>query len=273
MRRSLRWAGVVAALAVGAWSGVAAAQTATTLELERADARLTIVNRGRADEGARSVLNLPGCLEDEAMLSSLFYAPEAEVTTRILQEGSEDPTVVLAPLVLVTRPPGEAGRDQETLEALDAAATFGRPPCLDELEPAQPPRVRLEQGRTTVVGERFFLDREADVATMDGPVALTRRGEGESPEMDADADAMRFDLDTDRATLTGGVEVRAEDRVSSADELELDESAGVAVLRGEPARSRRGEDEVEGAVLIYDLETNDVVVEGGVSGTFRLDGR
>lgn len=240
------------------------------MTLQRSDATLTIVNEGRAADGARSVLNLAGCVPDEPLVTSLFYAPEAGVTTRIQSSESDSVSLVRAPLVIVTRPE-EGGDEQETLEARDATTEFGRPPCLENTEAADPPEVSLEQGRTTVTGARFFLDREDDVASMDGPVTLNRAGEDDAPPLEADADGMDFDLDTDRTTLTGNVEVRSEDRVSRSDTLELDEPAGVAVLRGDPATSTQDGDEVQGSTLIYDLETNDVVVEGGVSGSFQLE--
>ncbi len=268
-------------------------QSATRLVLERSDATIEIVNAGRADQGARSILDLAGCVEGETSSTNLFYSPVEGVTTRIDdrgQEGTEgEATTVEAPLVIVLRPErGSSGdvasdamtsdqiasapRDDETLEALDATATFGRPPCLDELEPADPPTVLLRQGRTSVVGARFFLDRGSDVATMDGPVSLTREPQGDGPPVEAEAESLRFDLESGGSTLTGDVRVTAGDRISEADEVELDEDAGIAILRGDPAVSRVGQDEVRGLILIYDLETNDVVVEGGVSASFEIGG-
>lgn len=265
-----------------AGSGVAQTPSATRLLLERSDATIEIVNAGRADEGARSILSLAGCLDDASLESNLFYAPGGGVSARIEQQDGE-PADVAAPLIVVVRPGAaedEAGGeadggeadDDETLEALDVTATFGRPPCLASTEPADPARVTLEQGRTTATGARFFLDRQTDVATMDGPVTLRRTPQGEGDPVDADATALEYNLSTGRASLTGDVEVRSGGRESSADRLELDEEAGVATLYGSPAVSREGEDVVRGERLIYDLETNDVVVEGGVEATFELEG-
>lgn len=258
-------------------TATALAQTATRLLLERSDATILIVNAGRADEGARSILALGGCLDDSTLESNLFYAPGGGVTARIEQDEGE-PAVVEAPLVVVVRPErsGDADDDQdgddETIEALDATATFGRPPCLETVEAADPPRVTLVQGRTTALGARFFLDRGSDVATMDGPVTLRREPQGDGDPVEADAAALAYDLEAGRSTLTGGVVVRSGGRVSEADRLELDEEAGVAILDGAPAVSRDGADEVRGARLIYDLETNDVVVEGNVEATFEIEG-
>lgn len=261
----------IVTLASASTTGWAQAPSSTRLLLERSDATIEIVNAGRSDQGARSILSLSGCLDDADLQSNLFYAPGGGVSARIEQDDGE-PALVEAPLIVVVRPPAsnEAVSD-ETLEALDVRAQFGRPPCLAEIEPTDPPRVSLLQGRTTVVGTRFFLDRETDVATMDGPVTLRREPEGGGETVDADAEALEYDLSSGRATLTGGVEVRAGERRSSADRLELDEEAGIATLYGAPAVSREGSDEVTGDRLIYDLETNDVVAEGGVEATFEFD--
>jgi lipopolysaccharide export system protein LptA len=268
-------------------AGAARAQTATRLLLERAASTIEIVNAGRADQGARSILDLAGCVPGEEVRSNLFYAPEGGVTARIVGEDEADePTVVEAPLVIVRRPEAAEGdaeaaegagdahgaaRDDETLEALDATATFGRPPCLEEVTPPAEPRVALRQGRSTATGTRFFLDRGSDEADLEGPVTLVRTPEGDGATVEARADALRFDLDAGRSTLTGDVRVAAGERRSEAAALELDEEAGVALLTGDPAVSRLGEDEVRGSRLIYDLETNDVVVEGAVEATFELE--
>lgn len=263
------------------------AQSANTVTLQRSDAAIRLVNEGRADQGARTLLNIRDCVPGQEVRSSVFYAPEGGVTARITQNDDGDETVVYAPLMTVLEPdagadagdaPGaeaetnaDADADQSTLEALDATASFpGRPPCPEEVEPVAEPAVRLVQGRTSVVGGRFFLDRGTDVATMDGPVSLTREAD-DAETVEAEAEGLRFDLETDRSTLSGAVTVRSGDRVSEAEELELDEAAGLAILTGSPAVSRAGSDVVSGERLLYDLETNDVTVEGAVSATLERD--
>ena len=281
-------AAAVAALLLGA----AHAQTSTRLLLERATSTIEIVNEGRSDQGARSILDLAGCVPGEDVRSNFFYAPEGGVTARIVGEDeSGEPTVVEAPLVIVRRPEtpddgeGPSGEgpssegdadvetpaDEESLEALDAEVRFGRPPCLEQVTTPAEPRVTLRQGRSTATGSRFFLDRGTDAADLEGPVTLVRTPEGDGPTVEAQASSLRFDLDAGRSTLTGDVRVTAGDRTSEANALELDEEAGVAILTGDPAVSRLGEDEVRGSRLLYDLETNDVVVEGAVEATFEVE--
>jgi lipopolysaccharide export system protein LptA len=94
---------------------------------------------------------------------------------------------------------------------------------------------------------------------------------GDSEGLAATAAALEYDLDTERSTLTGGVRVVAGDRVSEAETLELDEEAGLATLTGNPARSQKGEDRIEGDTLLYYLDSNDVVVIGAVKGTLEVE--
>src|SRR5690606_2416056 len=131
--------------------------------------------------------------------------------------------------------------------------------------------VVIEQGRTVVVGRGLLYENASGVATMSGPVALERAPEGEGDVVTATADGLAFDLETDRSTLEGNVRVTAGERVSDADTLELDEAAGPATLRGNPASSTEGENVLEGNTLLYSLDSNDVIVQGGVRGTLEID--
>ena len=263
--------GAIAAVATVA--AFALAQGLPTVTIERSDRTIVVEQRTTGAEGARTVLANRNC--EEGVLTNLFFGPvPGYVVTRF------DATELTSQLAIVrvpqraageADPPDEVASDEETVELLGGAATFDRPGCLEAVDPAGARPVELLQGRTTVRGARFFLDRGSDVATMDGPIALTRRAEGDGPALEAASDSLEFDVSDERATLTGSVTITSGDRVSTADRLELDEEAGVALLAGNPAISRRGSDEVRGDVLRYDLETDDVVVVGNVSATFEVD--
>lgn len=251
---------------------LALAQGFPRLTVERESGTITIENRSPSAEGARTFLQLAGCEEGVAL--SIFYGPAGEGVVTQLDEA----TVVRSDVVLSRRPQdgadaGAAEGERDTVEWLDGEIAFqqeGRP-CVAEHLPGESPRVELTQGRTRVEGARLFLDQETDVAVMDGPVALERAPEGDAAPLVASAASLRYDLDTERSSLSGGVRVEQGARVSEAEELELDEEAGVAVLRGSPARSTEDGDVVEGRVLRYYLDSNDVVVEGGVKGTLELE--
>jgi lipopolysaccharide export system protein LptA len=264
-----RGSGATLAVALAAALGVcqAVAQSATVLSVERESATLVITNRGLASEGARNLLNRDRC--EEGVMMSLFYGPPDRVEMVI-----DDETTLRSSLVILREPEGDEGEatDQQTIEMLDGEAEFtGRPACLESFTRAEQPVVTLEQGRTGITATRFFLDRETDLAELDGPIALDRTPEGDSEALQATSEALTFDLETERSTLTGNVRVESGDRVSEAETLELDEEAGLATLTGNPARSRQGEDEIEGDTLLYYLDSNDVIVIGGVKGTLEVD--
>ena len=107
---------------------------------------------------------------------------------------------------------------------------------------------------------------------MTGPVALERTAEGASPALSVTAtDGLTINADENVSTFRGGVQTTSEGRSSSADTLEYNEEAGIAILRGSPARSQEGDDVVEGSVIEYDINSNDVVVKEKVRGTFEYD--
>lgn len=265
---AVRWlparrAALVVGTAALAW---AAAQAVTTFTVKRDDAELVISNRALASEGARTIGNNANC-EPGQRMTIVYGPPPGHVETRV-----ED-AVLTSPLALVRTPlDAEEGSGQETLELLGAAVTFNRPGCIEESTPIEEPSVTLVQGRTRVVGSRFFLDREENVGTMDGPIALTREpaAEGEEP-LTATASSMTFAVDEQRATLQGDVRVTSDERTTTGESLTLDEEAGTAVLTGSPARSVRGADVLEGARLLYYLDSDDVVVIGNVAGELEVE--
>lgn len=289
-----------AIVAIGAAvAAFALAQGLPTVTVERSDRSIVVEQRTTGAEGARTVLANRNC--EEGVLTNLFFGPvpgyvvtrfdATELTSQLAivrvprpaTDGGDavaapDEAAAVSPEETADVAPDTAADDvanepaaDETIELLGGTATFDRPGCLEAVDPRGARAVELLQGRTTVRGARFFLDRGTDVATMDGPVALTRRAEGGGPALEATADALEFDVSDERATLTGAVTITSGDRVSTAGRLELDEVAGVAILTGSPAVSRRGPDEVRGDVLRYDLETDDVVVVGNVSASFEVD--
>lgn len=228
-------------------------------------------NLGRSADGARSFFQNPNCEED--WLLDIFYAPSPGLVETTVDDG----TVMTSTLAIIRRPRAADGADEaqtsdgETIELLGAEVEFDRPRCPERVTPLETPPVTLTQGRTTVTGTRFLLEPDSDIGVMDGPVALERTAEGNSPALTGEAEQLEFDLESDRTTLIGGVRMVSEGRISEADRLELDEAAGVAVLTGDPARSTEGEDVLEGERLIYYLDTNDVVVEGNVRGVVQLE--
>lgn len=256
---------LAALLAVALLAREVHAQSATTFSLQRDDTELVIANMALASGGARSIGNNRNCEEGQRL--TIVYGPApGHVETRV-----EDAVITSSLAVMRAPVEAEAGSSEESLELLDAAVTFNRPGCIEETEPAATPRVTLVQGRTEVVGTRFFLDRNADEGLMDGPILLERAADEGGEALTASAESMSFAVGEQRATLMGKVEVLSEERVTSGDSLELDEEAGTAILTGNPARSVKGSDVLEGTRLLYYLDSDDVVVLGNVMGDLEID--
>jgi len=266
-------------IAAGVW--LALAQGLPTVTVTRGERTIVVSQRTAGADGARTVLANRNC--EEGVLTNIFFGPVAGYV-----ETAFDETVLVSQVAIVRVPRERAaagddavasaeaappGDDDETVELFGGRVTFDRPGCIAELDTAEALPVELRQGRTTVLGDRFFLDSGTDIATMDGPVSLTRAAAAgdDRPPLEATADTLTFDVEREQATLIGSVLVTSGERVSEADRLELDEAAGTAVLTGSPAVSRRGADEVRGNTLRYDLETDEVVAIGAISATFEVD--
>ena len=258
-------AGALAAAAVAALpsppTAHAQAGTATTVTVERGERTITVVQRAVAADGARSILNNPNC--EDGVRTNLFYGPSPGFV-----ETTIDTTRLTSSIAIVRVPDGD---EDETIELLPGRASFDRPGCLEAVDEAEGGTVVLEQGRTTVTGARFWLEQDTDLARMDGPVTLSRSSDDGAVTLEASASTLLLDVGTEVATLEGEVVVTSDDRVSRAERLELDEEAGIALLTGDPAVSTRGDDEVRGQTLRYDLETDDVVAIGGVGARFEID--
>ncbi len=279
---ALRWGAalILAALLTG---GRASAQTESQATLERRDATLVLTLKAPAAAGGRFIINNRNC--EEQVRTTMLYGPDpGYVLTQVDENTSlvSNVAIIRSPLAATSdtagapasvadgATPTPSGEDQ-TLELYDGTVTFDRPGCIATSERADQPGVRMDQGRTTVLGTRFFLDRGADTGTMDGPIQLTRAAEGDAAGIEASADAMVLGLQDKHATFNGNVRVTSNERVTTAETLELDEGAGTAVLTGNPARSTRGSDVLEGSRLLYYLDSDDVVVLGGVHGDLQVD--
>lgn len=237
-------------------------------ELRRDDRPITVQQTATDAQGGFSITRGgPECRKNENL--SFFYAPSPRrIETRV------NNTQIQSNVVLRTQPK-EGGADAQDEAVLDF---FGGSLGLNEetfcprnVERDEAQKVIIVEGRTTIRGGPLLYQNATGQGTMTGPVALNRREEDDSPALQADARRMDFNVDNDITTLRGDVTVESDGRTSRAEVLELDEEAGFAVLRGNPATSRDEEGEVSGQVIEYDLDNNDVVVTSGVQGSFSID--
>jgi lipopolysaccharide export system protein LptA len=268
-----RWLGLALVLV---WSPAAAQAEAPAapaptssgqprVTVTRGERTVEVIQGTAGSDGARTVLANRNC--EPGVLTNIFYGPVAGfVQTRI------DETHLQSQIAIVRIPQGTEEDAGETVELIGGALRFDRPGCIETLDRNLALTVQLRQGRTNISGSRFFLDRGTDIAEMTGPIELERPQDGNEGEpLRASAESMTYDLEREVSTLIGTVVVKSGERVSQADRLELDEEAGVAILLGSPATSRRGSDEIRGNTLRYDLETDEVVAIGRISASFEVD--
>jgi lipopolysaccharide export system protein LptA len=236
-----------------------------SFRLTRNDRIIDVQQYAPQAEGGQFRTNVPDC-EPGLRLSTVFAPAPWAVVTRIAE------TSIVSQIVLARRPPREEGGEaRETLEMFGGTLELTDNFCPENVQRSAASDVFIVQGRTTVSGTGLHYDNATGLAHLSGPVELERAAEGESAAIAASSDQLVFNVDTDRSTLEGDVEVISEKRVSHADSLELNEEEGLAVLQGSPARSAEGANVLEGSTLLYYLDTDDVVVVGAVSGTLELD--
>ena len=243
-----------------------ASEPLSRLTLTRNDRTIEVRQFAPSSEGGEFRLFAKGC-EEEVRLSTI-YGPVPYLIETLVND-----TRILSNIVLDRRPlEDEGGQEAATLELFGGRLQVSQETlCPEEVERSPEPDVTIFEGRTVVSGTTFNYDNATGLGNLSGPVTLERSAEGNSPALSATSGSMLFNVDEDITTLKDNVRVESETRVSEAETLEYDDATGLAVLRGSPARSREGEDVVEGSVIEYDLDLNDVVVRGEVRATFRYD--
>ncbi len=239
-----------------------------SFELKRDDRPITVQQTATDAEGGISVTRGGSeCRKNENL--SFYYAPNPKrIDTKV------DNTRIRSSIVLRTQPK-EGGADAQDKAVLSFfGGSLGRNEetlCPQNLKREKSEKVTILKGRTTTEGTSLLYENSRGVGEMVGPVSLSRRASGDSPALTASSSRLSFNVDDDTQMLKGKVKVESDGRTSGAETLELDEEAGFAVLRGNPAWSRNADGRVEGEVIEYDLDSNDVVVTSGVQGTFTLD--
>ena len=242
------------------------AQTNTQIEIKRDDTDLIITNFGSSAEGAKSILSNKNCKED--IVTSIFYASGSYVET------ISDKTTLKSEVAIIEKQDKkdeDSDAYEETLELFGGKIEFNRPKCPENIERSTEPDVSLHQGKTTVNGVNFFLDKANNIGLMKGLIALKRKADNPINDLNASADILEVNLDNDAITLTGNVKIDSDGRVSTADRLEYDDENAIAILYGKPAVSKKDSDILKSDVIIYYLDSNDVVAKGHISGEFSFD--
>ncbi len=210
-------------------------------------------------------------LDSEEEESNLELEPEPKIDVEADQEldsATESSSEPKADLEVKQ----EARSEEEVLEMLGGTLDFtDRTRCPENIQESTSADVTVEEGRSTITGTKFLYDNATGVGNMIGPVSLERRAEGDSPALSGNSDNMEFNVDEDLTILQGNVTVESDGRVSEADKVEFDEQASLAILFGDPAKSTKDNDVVQGEVITYYLDSNDVVVDKGIQATFELE--
>lgn len=233
-----------------------------SFRLTRPDRVITVQQFAPQAEGGQFRTNVPNC-EAGVRVSTVFAPRPFAVVTQVAE------TSIVSAVVLAQRPEGEGAA--ETLTMFAGSVSVDDSFCPVDISRSGEPEVFILQGHTRISGTELEYDNGSGIADLTGPVRLLREPGEDAPSITASAEALSFDTATDLSTLTGNVIIRSDSRTSYADSLILDEEAGVATLVGDPARSVDGSNEIRGQRLLYFLDSDDVIVEGGVSGTIELE--
>ncbi|MGL4611631.1 MAG: LptA/OstA family protein [Trueperaceae bacterium] len=258
-----------------------------TLTIKRKEREIIVAQKAPNNRGGRVKLNADKCDDkNPELIVTTFYGPapyfvetrvnEAVITSNIASSRQPENKEDAEGNVI------ERGNDEAILELYGGTVEFieergnERRNCPINVKRTETADVTLKEGRTTINGVNFTYDNSKGLANMKGPITLDRVAEGESPALNATADNLENNVDDDKTFLTGNVKVTSEDRVSEATSLEYDEENGLAILRGDaekdiPAKSTKDGDVLQGDIIIYYLDSNDVVVEGGLQGEIEVD--
>jgi lipopolysaccharide export system protein LptA len=250
-----------------------------SMSIKRKERTIIVSLYAPSEEGGEFRLNVPEC-EKELRLSTI-YAPEPYIVETQVNEA-----LITSQIALSRRPPNkenaegeiiERGSDKEKLELVGGTLKVNQETlCPEAIKRTETADVTLKEGRTTILGANFLYDNNKGIGNMKGPITLDRIAEGDSPTLNATSDTLEINVDDDKTFLEGNVKVTSEDRVSEAATLEYNEDDSIAILRGDPeknilAKSTKGSDTLQGDVIIYYLDTNDVVVQGNLQGDIEVD--
>ncbi|MDZ7703491.1 MAG: LptA/OstA family protein [Trueperaceae bacterium] len=232
------------------------------LRINRNDRVIRVVQNAPSAEGGEFRLNAR-C--EEGIRYGTVYAPAPYEVETFVNDAR-----ITSQIVIEKRPGGS--EDESRLELFGGTLTIDDATlCPTDIAESETADVTIFEGRTTTTGSRFNYNNAQGLGTLIGPITLERTAEGESPALSATSQSLDIDVDQDVTVLQGGVQLTSGDRVSAAETVEFDEQAGMAVLRGDPAESRDGDNVVRGQIIEYDLDSNDVVVREGISASFELD--
>jgi lipopolysaccharide export system protein LptA len=226
-----------------------------TVTLERNDKTIVAKKFGPDEEGLLVICTPKD--DDKKQLTRTFFVDKQPYFVHVYV----DKNVIRAPVVVATK---EDGGDGE-LEAYNGTATLvDGDECVVNVKPdPKPGTVFVTQGKTKLTGSKLAYTQETGIAVVDGPIVF-ERPQSSGSVLKGTSQKITVDVDNEKTFLEGNVKLESKCRTSVADRVEYDDKANLAVLFGKPAVSKRsdGTDEIRAERLEYNLDTNDVVLEG-----------
>ena len=138
-----------------------------------------------------------------------------------------------------------------------------------------PDSVNVTQGKTRLKGSKLVYDDSDGIARIDGPITFARdsaSNNGAANPLTGNSASIEVNVDDQTTTLVGGVTLKNGARTSSAERVEYDDAANVAILRGtaeRPAKTVTADQTLTASVIRYNLDTGSVVAIGPVGGEFQ----
>ncbi len=179
-----------------------------------------------------------------------------------------DKNVIRAPLIMATK---ESRGDGQLTAVNGTGRVINAENCEIDLKPdPKPNTVFVEQGKTKLSGSSLKYSQETGIGVIAGPIIFERPQAGGNT-LRGSSEKITVDVDKEKTFLEGNVKLESKCRSSIADRVEYDDRENLAILYGKPAISKRldGSDEIKADRLEYNLETNDVVLEGAITGVFE----
>ncbi|HEX2864754.1 MAG TPA: LptA/OstA family protein, partial [Deinococcales bacterium] len=240
----------------------------TTITVHRKDKTITAMRYGPNDAGLAVICAPPEDDPNAPTRSVLYDAPPYKVHVTI----SDD--TILAPIATVLKQPNGDGH-LEAFSGTVQEAPDNPDACV--LPAATPDSaagsVQVLQGKTSLTGSHLTYDESDGLAVIAGPITFSRPqtgADGSSDTLSGTSDRITINVDKSQTTLDGNVTLASKCRTSKAARVLYDDKRSLAVLYGSPATSvETNGNKVQGSELTYNLESNDISINGQVTGSLN----
>ena len=240
----------------------------TTITVHRKDKTITAIRYGPNDAGLAVICAPPDSDPNAPTRSLLYDAPPYLVHVTISDN------TILAPIATVLKQANGDGHLEAykgtVKDAPDNPDACVLPTPTPDLQPAS---VQVLQGKTNLTGSKLTYDESDGLAVVDGPIVFNRPQapvNGVPDTLNGTSDRITINVDQSQTTLDGNVTLASRCRTSKAKRVLYDDKKNRAVLFGDPASSvEKNGNRVQGSELTYNLDTNDISINGAVTGSLN----